>query len=183
MGANPGSSEHSDLIQIVGNGKHTRITNNWLHGQGYFNGRVVNNAGSTYIHGGSTGSLLYQNNLISNNQGRTDICGLGTGGTSRSNLIVRRNTWVNGGLAYPGFPSFAWYCDSGTGDVVTRNIAVDADGGFAMEATHRDGRFSHNIWGRRSRVRLNRRGTCVSRRCHPRGHGRIGYRQPSHVRW
>ena len=183
VGANPGSSEHSDLIQIVSNGSHTRITNNWLHNQGYFSGRVVNNAGSTYIHGGSKGSLLYQNNLISNNQGRTDICGLGTGGNSRSNLIIRRNTWVNGGLAYPGFPSLAWYCSSGKGNVVARNIAIDPDGGFAMGASHRDGRFSRNIWGRLRRVRLNANGTCVSRRCHRHGRGRIGYRKPSHVRW
>ena len=32
---------------------------------------------------------------------------------------VRRNTWVNGGLAFRASPSFEWDCDSGTGDVVT----------------------------------------------------------------
>ena len=180
---NPSSSEHSDLIQIVSNGNHTRITNNWLHNQGYFNGRVVNNAGSTYIHGGSTGSLLYQNNLISNNQGRTEICALGTGGTSRSNITIRRNTWVDGGQAFTGFPGFEWDCDSGSGNTIERNIAIDPDGGFAQDGSRRAATFSHNIWGRISRVRLDKRGNCRSAKCNPPGQEPIGFRRPSHVRW
>jgi hypothetical protein len=92
VGANPDSDEHSDNIQITGNGSNLRITNNWIHHQGYFNGSITGNAGSTYIHGGATGSLIYENNLIEISRGRTEVCGLGTGGTSRSNITLRRNT-------------------------------------------------------------------------------------------
>ena len=125
VGRNPGSDEHSDNIQITGNGPNLRITNNWIHHQGYYEGSPTANAGSTYIHGGDTASLLYENNLIETAQGRTEICGLGTGGTSRSNITIRRNTWVDGGLAFNSFPGFEWDCDSGSGNMVERNIAVD----------------------------------------------------------
>ncbi|HEU4906627.1 MAG TPA: Ig-like domain-containing protein, partial [Solirubrobacterales bacterium] len=106
VGRNPGSNEHTDNIQITGNEANLRITNNWIHHQGYYEGEVTANAGSTYIHGGSTGSLRFENNLIETAQGRTEICGLGTGGSERSNLTVRRNTWVDGGIAFNGFPGF-----------------------------------------------------------------------------
>ena len=117
-----------------------------------------------------------QNNLFTHSQGRTEICGLGTGGNSRSNITIRHNTWVAGGLAYHGFPGFEWDCDSGRGNVIARNIAVDRDGGFAQDGSRRAARFARNIWGRRARVRLDRRGNCVSRNCNPRRRGRIGYR-------
>ncbi len=188
VGANPGSSEHSDTIQVVGNDAGMKITNNYLHDQGYWRNddgslRAVGNAGNIYVHGGSNGSLLIQNNLFTHSQGRTEICGLGTGGNSRSNITIRHNTWVAGGLAYHGFPGFEWDCDSGRGNVIARNIAVDRDGGFAQDGSRRAARFARNIWGRRARVRLDRRGNCVSRNCNPRRRGRIGYRRPAGVRW
>ena len=107
------------------------ITNNWIHHQGYFNGAVTGNAGSTYIHGGSNGSVLYENNLIQTARGRTEICGLGTGGTSRSNLTIRNNTWIDGGRPSPASPASPGTA-LGLGQHDRRNIAVDPDGGFAL---------------------------------------------------
>jgi len=182
VGANPGSSEHSDNIQITGNDAGLRITNNWIHHQGYYEGGVANNAGSTYIHGGSDGSLLYYNNLIETAQGRTEICGLGTGGTARSNITIERNTWVDGGKAFNGFPGFEWDCDSGSNDTITRNIAVDPDGGFA------DDGFDAAIvppylFGNPSLVTLDAAGNCTSANCNPAGQDPIGYRKPANVHW
>jgi Right handed beta helix region/Bacterial TSP3 repeat len=181
VGANPDSSEHSDNIQITGNDSNLRITNNWIHHQGYYEGKVTGNAGSTYIHGGSSSSLVYENNLVEIARGRTEICGLGTGGTSRSNITIRRNTWVDGGQAFTGFPGFEWDCDSGSGNVVERNIAVDPDGGFAQDGG--SATFANNLWGQPSLVALNSQGNCTSANCNPTGQEAIGYRKPSGVRW
>ncbi len=183
VGANPSSDEHSDNIQITGNGPNLRITNNWIHHQGYFEGAVTYNAGSTYIHGGSNGSLLYENNLIETAQGRTEICGLGTGGTSRSNITIRRNTWVDGGEAFDNFPGFEWDCDSGVGNTVERNIAVDPDGGFAQDGSASAAAFSSNLWGQPSLVTLDADGNCTSPNCNPTGQEAIGYRKPAGVHW
>jgi hypothetical protein len=182
VGANPGSSEHSDNIQIVSNGPGLRITDNWIHNQGYFAGHVAPNSGSLYIHGGTGNPVLVENNLIEENQGRTEICGLGTGGTSRSNITIRRNTWIEGGLAYTGFPGFEWDCDEGTGNRIERNIALDPDGGFAQDGSQSAADFAENIWGRPSKLKFDAAGNCVSKRCNP-GSGPIGFRTPRGVHW
>jgi hypothetical protein len=183
VGANPGSDEHSDNIQIVSNGPNLRITNNWIHEQGYYEGKVTGNSGSTYIHGGTSNTLLYENNLVAMNQGRTEICGLGTGGTSRSNITVRNNTWVEGGLAFDNFPGFSWECDGGSGNTVARNVAVDSDGGFAQNGSAGAATWSANLWGRPSVVTLDTNGDCTSSNCNPAGQKPIGYRKPSGVDW
>jgi hypothetical protein len=184
VGRNPQSDEHSDNIQITGNDANLRITNNWIHHQGYYEGGVTANSGSTYIHGGSTGSLVYENNLIETAQGRTEICGLGTGGEERSNLTIRRNTWVEGGLAFSGFPGFEWDCDAGSGNAVERNIAVDPDGGLEMTSGSAGAAtFSANLWGEPSLVALDAAGNCTSANCNPAGEEPIGYRKPSGVGW
>jgi hypothetical protein len=183
VGANPGSSEHSDNIQIIDNGPNLRITNNWIHHQGYYNGQTTGNAGATYIHGGSTNSLLYENNLVQANRGRVEICGLGTGGTSRSNITIRRNTFSDGGQAFSGFPGFEWDCDSGSGNRVERNIAVDPDGGFAQNGSASAATFSTNLFGQSSLVTLDAAGNCNSGACNPAGQEPIGYRKPSGVYW
>lgn len=183
VGANPGSSEHSDNIQIVGNGPNLRITNNWIYEQGYYDGNVTSNAGSTYIHGGTSNSLLYENNLIQTARGRTEICGLGTGGTSRSNITIRRNTWVEGGQTYSGFPGFEWDCDSGSGNRVERNIAIDPDGGFAQNGSSGAATFAANLWGKTSLVTLDAQGNCTSANCNPVKEEAIGYRKPGGVGW
>jgi hypothetical protein len=183
VGANPSSSEHSDNIQIVSNGQNLRITNNWIHHQGYYEGNVTGNSGSTYIHGGTSNSVLYENNLIEIAQGRTEVCGLGTGGTSRSNITIRRNTWVDGGKAFSSFPGFEWDCDSGSGNTVERNIAVDPDGGFAQDGSSSAATFSSNLWGQPSLVTLDASGNCTSANCNPASQEAIGYRKPSGVAW
>ncbi len=183
VGANPDSSEHSDNIQIVSNGPNLRITNNWIHEQGYYEGNITGNSGSTYIHGGTSNSVLYENNLVETSQGRTEVCGLGTGGTSRSNITIRRNTWVEGGLAYSSFPGFEWDCDSGSGNAVERNIAVDPDGGFAQDGSSSAATFAGNLWGKPSLVTLDASGNCTSANCNPAGQEPIGYRKPGGVAW
>ncbi len=183
IGANPGSSEHSDNVQITANGPNMQITNNWIHEQGYYNGKPVGNSGALYIHGGSTGSLLVANNLITNSQGRTEICGLGTGGTARSNITIRNNTWVKGGLAFTGFPSFEWDCDSGTGNAIERNVAVDQSGGFAQDGSAAAASFAANLWGGLGLVALDGAGNCTSANCNPAGQPPIGFRKPSGVAW
>ena len=180
VGANPDSSEHSDNIQITYNGPNLRITNNWIHHQGFYEGKTTGNSGSIYIHGGTSNTLLLENNLVQTNQGRTEICGLGTGGTSRSNITIRNNTWVDGGLAYTGFPGFEWDCDSGSGNTIERNIAVDPDGGFAQSGSAAP--IAGNLWGQPSLVTLDGAGNCTSSNCNP-GGGPIGYRKPSGVAW
>jgi hypothetical protein len=117
------------------------------------------------------------------NQGRTEICGLGTGGTSRSNITVRNNTWVEGGLAFDNFPGFSWECDGGTGNTVARNIAVDSDGGFAQNGSAGSATWSANLWGQPSLVTLDADGNCTSSNCNPAGQEPIGYRKPSGVDW
>ena len=183
VGRNPGSDEHSDNIQITGNEANLRITDNWLHHQGYFEGAVTANSGSTYIHGGSDSSLVYENNLIEIAQGRTEICGLGTGGEERSNLTIRNNTWVEGGLAFDNFPSFEWDCDSGSNNVVERNIAIDADGGIQTSSSPEAATFAANLWGEPPLVTLDTEGNCTSANCNPAGQEPIGYRKPSGVSW
>jgi endonuclease YncB( thermonuclease family) len=185
VGANPDSDEHSDNIQIVDNDANLRITNNWIHDQGYYEGEETGSSGSTYIHGdeGAANSVFYENNLIEHSQGRTEICGLGTGGTSRSNITVRNNTWVEGGLAYNGFPGFSWECDTGSGNTVARNIAIDSDGGFAQNGSASSATFSANLWGQPSLVTLDSDGNCTSSNCNPAGQEPIGYRKPSNVSW
>ena len=181
VGANPGSSEHSDNIQITGNGSNLRITNNWLHHQGYYNGSTTGNAGATYIHGGSSGALLYENNLVEIGRGRVEIGGLGTGGTSRSNITIRGNTFSDLGQAFTGFPGFEWDIDSGTGNLVERNLAVDPEGGFALSGSLSAATFIANIWTRIAT--LDAAGNCTGAICNPLGQPPIGYRKPTGVHW
>jgi hypothetical protein len=182
VGANPGSDEHSDNIQVIDNGPNLQITNNWIHHQGYYNGQVTANAGLTYIHGGSSNSLLIQNNLFQAARGRVEICGLGTGGTSRSNVAIRGNTFTDGGQAYTGFPGFEWDCDSGSGNLVDRNIAVDPDGGFGNNGAASAATFSANLFGGQSLVAFDGYGNCTSANCNP-PDGPIGFRKPPGVHW
>jgi hypothetical protein len=181
VGNNPGSNEHSDNIQVVGNGPNLRITNNWIHHQGYFDGSPTGNAGSLYIHGAGD-PMTVENNLIEIARGRTEACGLGTGGTNRDDLVIRNNTWIDGGQAYSNFPSFEWDCDSGSNDVITRNIAVDPDGGFANNGFSA-AIVAPNLFGTPGLVTFDSDKNCTSANCNPSGQPPIGYRKPSGVRW
>jgi hypothetical protein len=183
VGQEAGSTEHSDGIQMIDHGSNFRLTNNWISHEGYFaEGQISGSSGTLYVHGGSTGTLLIENNLFSDSQGRVEICGLGTGGTSISNVTVRRNTFSNLGQAYNSFPGFEWDCDSGSNDVITRNIAVDPDGGFAQNGFS-SAIVSPNLWGQPSSVTLDTQGSCTSANCNPAGEEPIGYRKPAAVSW
>jgi hypothetical protein len=181
VGANPSSDEHSDNIQITSNGPNLRITNNWIHHQGYFDGQATYNAGATYIHGGSNNALTYENNLIQIARGRVEVGGLGTGGTSRSNITIRRNTFWDLGQTFSGFPGFEWDLDSGSNNLVERNVAIDPDGGFAQGGSASAATFSANIWGRSAT--FNASGECQDAACNPAGQEAIGYRKPTGVHW
>ena len=102
---------------------------------------------------------------------------MGTGGTSRSNLTIRRNTFYDNGRAFSGFPGFEWDCDTGTGNTITRNIAVDPDGGFA-QAGQASAVVPPNLFGQLSLVTLDGDGNCTSANCNPAGQEPIGYRKP-----
>jgi hypothetical protein len=183
-GKDPGSSEHSDGIQAIDHGPNMRITNNWIHHEGYFDaGQATGSSGTMYVHGGDSDALLIENNLFSDSRGRVEICGLGTGGTSISNITIRRNTFSNLGLQYSSFQGFEWDCDAGSGNAVERNIAVDPDGGFSQGGSAGAATFSANLWGQPSLVTLDAGGNCTSANCNPAGQEPIGYRKPSGVGW
>jgi hypothetical protein len=118
--------------------------------------------------------------------GRVEICGLGTGGTSKSNVTVRRNTFLNLGQQYNGFPSFEWDCDSGSNNLIERNIAQDPDGGFANGGSLSVGTFLENLWrdgDAANALAFDAAANCTSATCNPPGQPPIGYRKPSGVNW
>jgi hypothetical protein len=187
IGQEPGSNEHSDAMQIIDHGANTRITNNWVNHEGYFEAsRASGGSGTLYVHGGSSGTLLIQNNLFSNSQGRVLIAGLGAGGNSISNLTMRRNTFLEDGLSYESFPSFHWAATSGTNNLVERNVAQDSDGGFAYQGSLSVATWNQNLWrdseGNNS-LTFDGQGNCTSPICNPSGQEAIGYRKPSGVSW
>lgn len=183
VGANPGSSEHADNIQIVGNGPNLRVTNNWIHHQGWYTAsQESSNSGTMYVHGGRTAPMLVENNLFADSLGRVEFGGLGTGGTSRSNLTVRRNTFRNLGTAFTGFPGLEWDIHSGANNLLERNVATDPDGGVAIaDSTPSHTVIRNNVWGKN--VPLDAGGQCFSAACNPAGQEPIGFRKPAGVHW
>jgi hypothetical protein len=186
VAATPGSGSHSDGMQIISHGPNMQITNNWISHEGYYaEGQIAGSSGTTYVHGdenGNEGALLIENNLYSDSRGRVEICGLGTGGSVMSNVTIRRNTFSDLGQAYNSFPGFEWDCDSGSNDTITRNIAVDPDGGLAQDGFS-SAIVDPNLWGQESLVTLDANGNCTSTNCNPGGQEPIGYRKPSGVSW
>jgi hypothetical protein len=179
-----GSSEHSDNIQVTGNGPNFQITNNWFHHQGWYTTtQQTSNSGTMYMHGGTANATLIENNLFTDSLGRVEIAGLGTGGTSRSNITIRSNTFNNLGTAFSSFPGFEWDVDSGSGNLVERNVAVDPDGGFAQDGLASTATFQNNLFGQSTLVTLDSAGNCTSTNCNPTGQGSIGYRCPTGVWW
>ncbi len=174
--------EHSDGIQEHGRDGDVKITNNWIHHEGYFtnsSGVLVASraaSGTTYIHGGDTSPILYQNNLVENSRGRVEICGLGTGGYGTGNTTVRGNTFRDLSRVFAGVQGFRWYCTSGANNLIADNVMVDQSGGFHDSGLART--LSNNFAGFLGDVTFNADGNCTSLNCVGRG-----FRKPNGVHW
>jgi hypothetical protein len=175
------SSEHSDDIQVVGNGPNLVITNNYLHDNGLMTADGPQTGGSgPYIHAGSDNSIRFENNLVRDEWNFMQVGHLGTGGCVRSNLTFRRNTFVHDGLNWDGAPDLEWRLCGGSGNLFERNVVNDNfgnDDGFAASGTTAD----NNLVG--SRYTIAADGTCTVDACNPPGQEPIGFRRPSDVPW
>jgi hypothetical protein len=173
-----GSSEHSDDIQIIDHGPNLRITNNYLHHNGWLDAGV-NGGGESgpYIHAGDNDPMLFENNLIRDEQNFMQIGGLGTGGRSKSNLMFRRNTFLHNGTAFGSSADPEWDLNAGSNNVyernIHRNLVIQSSG---SHTTFRDSLDSDNL-------AFDAAGQCTSAACNPSGQEPIGFRKPSGVRW
>jgi hypothetical protein len=189
VGADPNcpfgaNCDHADGIQENGRDGDVRITNNWIHHEGYFtnsSGTLVSSgsaSGTTYIHGGDTSPILYENNLVETSRGRVEVCGLGTGGTSSDNVTIRNNTFYDLARAF-GIQGFEWDCLSGSGNLIENNVFADDGGGFADSGLARTA--SDNIAGSLSGFTFDADRNCTSANCT--GATPRGFRKPSGVHW
>ena len=178
VGRNPGSDEHSDNIQITGNGANLRITNNWIHHQGYYNGRPRQRR--LDLHPRRRAAPDLENNLIEPPGPDRDLRPRHRR-HPRSNITVRRNTWVDGGQAFARSPA-----SSGTatryGQRVERNVAGRP--GRRLRSSVGRGERSPTTSGASPSARHPRR----RRQLHlgqlqPAGEEPIGYRKPRGVHW
>jgi hypothetical protein len=186
VGKEPGSSEHSDAMQIYGSGPNNRITNNWISHEGYFAaGQTAGGSGTLYVHGGETDPLLIENNLFTDSRGRILFAGGLAGPETMSNLTFRRNTLINVGLSYSGFPGLHWAVQSGSNNLFERNVSQDEDGGFANQGSLGAATWLDNLWrdSDTNALTLDANGNCTSSACNPSGQEPIGYRKPSGVSW
>jgi hypothetical protein len=177
----PTSNEHSDDLQVTGNGPNMRITNNYMHHNGWLSEGVEGPGGSgPYIHAGDNGALLFENNLITDEHNFMQVGDLGTGGCSKSNLTFRRNTFVRNGTMFGVAADLAWQLCGGSNNLYERNVVNETfwnKYGFAAGGTTaRD-----NLHGALYTIAGN--GDCTAAACNPVGQEPIGYRKPSGVRW
>jgi len=176
--------EHSDGIQEHGRDGDVKITNNWIHHEGYYtnsDGVLISSraaSGTTYVHGGDTSPILYENNLVETSRGRVEFCGLGTGGYSTSNTTVRNNTFRDLARVF-GIQGFEWDCTSGTGNLIANNVFADNGGGFDDSGQGRT--VSNNIAGSLGSFTFDAYGNCTSANCT--GTTPRGFRKPSGVHW
>ena len=173
--------EHSDGIQEHGRDGDVKITNNWIHHEGYFtnsDGLLISSraaSGTTYIHGGDTSPILYENNLVETSRGRVEVCGLGTGGYSTGNTVIRGNTFRDLARAF-GIQGFEWDCTSGSGNLIADNVFADNGGGFRDSGQGRT--VSNNIAGSLASFTFDAVRNCTSANCIGRG-----FRKPRGVHW
>lgn len=174
----PDSDEHSDDIQVVEHGPNLRITNNYLHHNGfYYEGGPLTGGSGPYIHAGDDDPMVWENNLVRDEANFMQVGNLGTGGTEKSNLVFRRNTFVNNGTSYGNAPDLMWRLSDGSSNVYERNLVLAL---FANEFGFSGTTVRDNLSGRH---RLDTAGNCVARACNPRGQEPIGFRKPSGVHW
>jgi hypothetical protein len=181
--ARPASSnEHSDDLQIIGNGPNMRVTNNYFHHCGWFTATgPTTGCNSMALHAGTSNSLLFENNLEAHALGLPFIGDLGTGGCTRSNATFRNNTWWDNGTQFADKPDLQFGLCGGSGNLWERNLVVSklnfsGGAGFAQSGTTaRD-----NLVGGYA---MSADGQCTAAACSPVGRGPIGYRKPSGVHW
>ena len=176
------SDEHSDDLQLIGNGPNTRVTNNYFHHCGWFSaGGPTTGCNSMAIHAGTTNSLLFENNVEAHALGLPFIGDLGTGGTSRSNATFRNNTWWDNGTQFADKPDLQFGLKSGSNNVWERNLVVSklnysSGAGFTQSGTSaRD-----NLVGDHA---MSADGQCTAAACTTSDGLPIGYRKPAGVHW
>ena len=175
------SNEHSDDLQIIGNGPNMQVTNNYFHHCGWFTASgPTTGCNSMALHAGTSNSLFFANNVEAHALGLPFIGDLGTGGTSRSNATFRNNTWWDNGTQFGDQPDLQWGLDGGSNNFWERNLVVSkmnfsGGAGFAQSGTTaRD-----NLVGNYAMSAI---GECLAAACNP-GAGPIGYRRPAGVHW
>jgi Right handed beta helix region len=176
------SDEHSDDLQLIGNGPNTRITNNYFHHCGWLSPTgPTTGCNSEALHAGSTASLLFENNVEMHALGLPFVGDLGTGGTSRSNSTWRNNTWWDNGTQFADGPDLQFGLKSGTNNRWERNLVVSqlnfSDGaGFAQSGTA----ATDNLVGAYA---MSADGQCIAAACTTSAGLPIGYRKPAGVHW
>ncbi len=174
------SDEHADDIQIVFAGPNLRMTNNYLHHNGYFTANGPRSGGSgPYIHAGGALPMLFENNLVRDELNFMQVGALGTGGCERSNLTFRRNSFFNNGTLFGGSEQMDlfWRLCGGSGNLFERNVVNNKLGNESgFNATARD-----NLVG--GAYTLDADGDCTVPACNPPGQEPIGFRKPAGVHW
>jgi hypothetical protein len=177
-----GGNEHSDDLQMVGQGPNTRVTNNWFHHCGWWSAQgPTTGCNGSAIHAGGSSTFLYENNLEEHALGIHYVGALGTGGCNRSNTIYRRNTFNDMATQFGGAtPDIAWGLCGGSSNVFERNVVVNRLGnenGFGASGTT----ARNNLVGNYAIDPAT--GNCTTPACSPAGQDPIGYRKPAGVHW
>ncbi len=176
-----GSDEHSDDIQVLDHGPNLRITNNYLHHNGWLDDGLAGYGESgPYIHGDDQGDALamtFENNLVRDERNFLQVGGLATGGRVKSNLLFRRNTFLDNGNRFVFSPDPEWDIDGGEDNVYERNIASNLV--VVTPGPHTTFRDLLDADG----LEFDAVGNCTSPACNPPGQEPIGYRKPAGAPW
>jgi hypothetical protein len=177
-----GSNEHSDDLQIIGNGPNMRVTNNYFHHCGWFTATgPQTGCNSMAIHAGTSNALVFENNIEAHALGLPFIGDLGTGGCVRSNAVFRRNTWFDNGTQFADKPDLQFGLCGGSNNLWERNLVVSKmnfsnNSGYAQSGTT----ARNNLVGNHA---INASGDCTAAACNPAGAEPIGFRKPAGVHW
>lgn len=176
------SNEHSDDLQIIGNGPNMQVTNNYFHHCGWFTATgPTTGCNSMAIHAGTSNALVFENNIETHALGLPFIGDLGTGGCVRSNATFRRNTWFDNGTQFADKPDLQFGLCGGSNNLWERNLVVSKmnfsdNAGFAQSGTT----ARNNLVGNHA---INANGECTAAACNPAGAEPIGFRKPAGVHW
>ena len=177
----PNGDEHSDDLQMAGQGPNNRVTNNYFHHCGWWTETgPQTGCNALAIHAGSTGAFLYENNYQGDALGIPNLGDLGTGGCVRSNMTFRNNTWFRNGTQFSSGEDVSYAFCGGSNNLFERNLTIDNFGnkyGFAASGTT----ARSNLDGAGYTLDPVTR-DCTSAACNP-ADGPIGYRKPPGVHW